>query len=167
MLGLHILVAVGIAAFANALDPLGIVGAFALVYLVLRLAGPFIQLGDYLKRLELGVCFMLWFALEIVRASIDVAKLVVAKQVSPSPAVIKLRLEEGREDVATLIGLLLTLTPGTMALDYDPKTSEMYVHALDARSVDKVEEGIRELERRLLEWMRPERGGRVAGDERT
>lgn len=124
-------------------------------------------MGHYLTRLELGVRFVAWFALEVVRASIDVAKLVVSRQVSPSPAVIKMRLEDGREDVATLIGLLLTLTPGTMALDYDPETSEMYIHALDARSAEKVESGIRELEHRLLEWMNPERGGRAVGEEQA
>ncbi|MFN3984003.1 MAG: Na+/H+ antiporter subunit E [Rhodocyclaceae bacterium] len=167
MLGLHILIAVGIAAFANALDPLGIVGAFVLVYLVLKLGARLISVGNYLRRLELGVGFAVWFALEIVRASIDVARLVVSARVQPSPAVIKLCLEDRREGVATLIGLLLTLTPGTMALDYDPDTGEMYIHALDAASADKVELGIRELERRLLDWMNPERAARAATEERV
>jgi len=157
MLGIHILLAVGIAAFADALVPMGIVGAFVLVYLVLRLGAPLIRTGNYLKRLELGFGFILWFALEIVKASVDVARIVTARKVSPSPAVIKLRLEDRREGVATLIGLLLTLTPGTMALDYDPDSGEMAIHALNANSVEEVEKGIRELERRLLDWMHPER----------
>ena len=165
MLGLHILVAVGIAAFANALNPMGIVGAFVLVYLVLRLGARLIQVGTYLTRLELGVGFACWFAMEIVKASVDVARLVVASKVSPSPAVIKMTLEDKREGVATMIGLLLTLTPGTMALDYVPETGELYIHALDAESAEKVELGIRELERRLLDWMHPERlAGAHAGE---
>lgn len=165
MLGLHILIAVGIAAFANALDPLGIVGAFLLVYLVLRVGARLIRTGHYLRRLELGIAFAIWFALEIVRASIDVARLVVARKVSPSPAIIKMRLEDPREGVATVIGLLLTLTPGTMALDYVPESGELYIHALDAESAEKVEGGIRELERRLLDWMHPERLDAAAGEE--
>lgn len=157
MLGIHILLAVGIAAFANALDPMGIVGAFVLVYLVLKLGARLIRTGNYLKRLELGIGFIAWFAAEIVKASVDVARIVVASKVAPSPAVITMRLEDRREGVATLIGLLLTLTPGTMALDYDSETGEMAIHALNATSVEEVERGIRELEKRLLDWMHPER----------
>ncbi|HRQ58180.1 MAG TPA: Na+/H+ antiporter subunit E [Azoarcus taiwanensis] len=165
MLGIHILLAVGIAAFANALDPMGIVGAFVLVYLVLKLGARLIRTGSYLKRLELGIGFVAWFAAEIVKASLDVARIVVASKVTPSPAVITMRLEDKREGVATLIGLLLTLTPGTMALDYDPDSGEMAIHALNATSVEEVERGIRELERRLLDWMHPERLAAAEADE--
>lgn len=157
MLGIHILLAVGIAAFANALDPMGVVGAFVLVYLVLKIGKRLIHTGSYMTRLELGMGFVGWFVLEIFKASIDVARVVVASKVSPSPAVMRIRLEEKGEGVATMIGLLLTLTPGTMALDYDPDNGDMIIHVLDAQSAEKVESGIRELERRLLDWMRPER----------
>lgn len=157
MLGLHMLLAVGIAAFANALGPLGIVGAFGLVYVILKLGSRLIHVGNYVTRLELGSRFMLWFALEVVKASIDVARLVVAGKVRTSPAVLRVTLEDRREGIATLIGLLLTLTPGTMALEYEPVSGVMYVHALDADSADKVEHGLREIERRLLDWMYPER----------
>lgn len=165
MLGIHILLSVGIAAFANALDPMGIVGAFLLVYLVLKLSARLIRTGNYLKRLELGIGFITWFATEIVKASLDVARIVVASKVAPSPAVITMRLEDRREGVVTLIGLLLTLTPGTMALDYDTETGEMSIHVLNATSVEAVERGIRELERRLLDWMYPDRLTAAAADE--
>lgn len=157
MLGIHILIAVGIAAFANALDPMGIVGAFVLVYLVLKLGERLVLTGGYLTRLELGMRFVGWFAVEIVKASMDVARVVLSSPMVASPAVIKMRLEDPREGVATLIGLLLTLTPGTMALDYEPETGDMIIHVLDAESAERVESSIRELERRLLDWMRPER----------
>ncbi len=157
MLGLHILLAVGIAAFANALDPMGIVGAFVLVYLVLKLGARLIRVGDYVQRLELGTRFVAWFALEIVKASIGVARLVVAGQVRTSPAIVRVTLEDRREGVATLVGLLLTLTPGTMALEYEPDTGVLFIHALDTDSVERVEHGVREIERRLLDWMHPER----------
>jgi multicomponent Na+:H+ antiporter subunit E len=157
MLGMHILLAVGIAAFANALNPIGIVGAFVLVYLVLKLGARLIRVGNYVKKLELGTAFVTWFAVEIVKASIDVARIVIARKVETSPAVVPIVLEDRREGPATLVGLLLTLTPGTMALEYEPDSGVMYVHALDADSVDKVEHGVREIERRLLDWMYPER----------
>ncbi len=157
MFALHILVSVGIAAFANALNPMGILGAFVLVYLVLKLGESLILTGSYMRRLELGVQFVVWFAREIVLASVDVARIVIARKVNPSPAITRMRLEDRREEVVTLIGLLLTLTPGTMALDYDTESGEMIIHALNAESADEVERGVREIERRLLDWMNPER----------
>jgi multicomponent Na+:H+ antiporter subunit E len=160
MLGLHILLAASIAAFADALSPLGVVGAFVLVYLVMKFGARLIRVDRYVQRVELGTAFVFWFSFEIFRASVDVARLVVAGRVRTSPAVVPVQLEERSEGVATLVGLLLTLTPGTMALEYEPQTGVMYIHALDTDSVEKVEAGVRQIESRLLAWIDPDRLGR-------
>ena len=55
--------------------------------------------------------------------------------------------------IATLLGCLLTLTPGTVAIDYLPEAGLMYIHALDADDAGEVEAGVREIERRLLRWL--------------
>ena len=59
MLGLHILLAVGLAAFADALSPLGVVAAFLVIYVALRLAIDLLGIRRYLRRLELGTTFTL------------------------------------------------------------------------------------------------------------
>ena len=51
MLGLHILLAVGLAAFADALSPLGVVAAFLVIYVALRLAIDLLGIRRYLRRL--------------------------------------------------------------------------------------------------------------------
>ncbi len=153
MLGIHILLAVGLAAFADALSPLGVLAAFLLSYGALRLAIDLIGIRRYLRRLELGTAFAFWFLGEVFRASIDVARVVLGRQVAPQPAVVRMRLARRDERFATLLGCLLTLTPGTMALDYAPDSGVMYIHALDARDADAVEAGVRAIERRLLRWI--------------
>lgn len=153
MLGLHILLAAGLAAFSNALSPLGVLGAFVLIYLVLKLGAPVTGLETYVKRVELGTRFIVWFAIEIVKASLDVARLVLARRVTTAPAVVRVTLKRRDETLATLIGCLLTLTPGTMALEYEPDTSVLFVHALDADSQSRVELAVREIETRLLAWI--------------
>lgn len=153
MLGVHILLAVGLAAFADALSPLGVLAAFLLSYGALRLAIDLLGIRRYLRRLELGTAFAFWFLGEVLRASIDVARVVLGRQVAPQPAVVRLRLARRDERFATLLGCLLTLTPGTMALDYAPDSGVMYIHALDARDADAVEAGVRAIERRLLGWI--------------
>jgi|GEM_PF-684967 len=153
MLGLHFLLAVALAAFADTLSIAGVVTAFVLIYLVLKLSAGLLGMSGYMRRMDLGMRFVLWYIWEVVRASLDVARVVFAKDCEPSPAIIKMKLRRHDERIATLIGALLTLTPGTMALEYEPETAEMYIHVLDATSSETAEAGIREIEARLLEWM--------------
>ena len=153
MLGLHILLAVGLAAFADALSPLGVVAAFVVIYVALRLAIDLLGIRRYLRRLELGTAFSLWFVAEVFKASLDVARIVLGRKVSPQPAVIALRLARPDDRIATLLGCLLTLTPGTMALEYLPESGLMYIHAIDAKEAAAVEAGVRAIESRLLRWI--------------
>lgn len=153
MLGLHFLLAVALAAFSNALSIAGVLVAFVLIYLVLKLSAGLLGMRGYIRRLDLGVRFVFWYTWEVVRASVDVARVVFAKNCEPAPAIIKMRFRSDDERLATLIGCLLTLTPGTMALEYDAERAEMYIHVLDATSADEVEAGVREIESRLMEWM--------------
>ena len=153
MLGLHLLLAVGLAAYADALRPLGVFAAFVAVYLALRLAIDLLGIRRYLRRLELGTTFTLWFVAEIFKASLDVARIVLGRKVAPQPAVIVLRLARPDDRIATLLGCLLTLTPGTMALEYLPESGLMYIHAIDAKEAAAVEAGVRAIESRLLRWI--------------
>ena len=153
MLGLHLLLAVGLAAYADALRPLGVFAAFVAVYLALRLAIDLLGIRRYLRRLELGTAFALWFVGEIFRASVGVARIVLGREVAPQPAVVAMRLARRDERFATLLGCLLTLTPGTMALEYLPESGLMYIHAIDAKEAAAVEAGVRAIERRLLRWI--------------
>ena len=153
MLGLHILLAVGLAAFADALSPLGVVAAFLIIYVALRLAIDLLGIRRYLGRLELGITFTLWFVAEVFKGSLGVARVGLGRKVAPQPAVIVLRLARPDDRIATLLGCLLTLTPGTMALEYLPESGLMYIHAIDAKDAAAVEAGVRAIERRLLRWI--------------
>lgn len=159
MLGLHLLLAVALAAFADMLSPLGVLGAFALVHLVLRAGKSLFGVRGYVVRLEGGLRFAAWYLLEIVRASLQVARIVLRRKVSASPAVVAVRLETRDERFVTLIAALITLTPGTLALDYDVATGTLFVHALHAKTAEEVEQAVGDLEERLLDWAASEGGG--------
>lgn len=153
MLGIHLLLAVVLAAFSDGLSPLGVLVAAIVVYLFLKLGSGMMGIRRYVRRVELGTGFLFWFALEVVKASVDVARVVFALKRQPRPAIVPIALTRRDERIATLVGCLLTLTPGTMAMEYDTDSGLMYVHALDAESVGEVESGVREIERRLLAWI--------------
>lgn len=153
MFGLHVLLAASLAAFADALSPLGVVLSFFGIHLLLSLGAGFLGLKAYVERVRLGTRFIGWFLVEILKASLDVARVVLGARVRPEPAILSLSLARRDDRIATLIGGLLTLTPGTLALDYDAARGVMLVHVLDARSADAVEAGIRGIESRLLRWI--------------
>lgn len=153
MFGMHLLLAFALAAFSNALTPMGVMVSTILIYLVLKMGAGLMGMRGYVRRLELGVGFAFWFAWEIIRASLDVARVVFGLNRSPNPAIVAIQLRRQDDRYATLVGCLLTLTPGTMALEYESESGLMYVHALDATTIETVETGIREIEARLLAWV--------------
>jgi multicomponent Na+:H+ antiporter subunit E len=153
MLGLHLLLAVGLAAFADGLSPLGVATAFVLIYVLLRLSSRLLGMRAYVLRLELGARFIGWFMVEVLKASLDVARLVLGRRVAITPAVVRVTLVRRDERVATLLACLLTLTPGTLALHYSADEGVLYVHALDTDSAAAVEDGVRRIEARLLAWL--------------
>lgn len=153
MAALHALLALGLAAFADTLTPLGVLVAFALVHAVIRTSADLFGMRGYVIRIELGIGFLLWFIVQVFMASAGVARLVLARRVHPRPAVVAVRLQRADDRLATVLGCLLTLTPGTLALDYDPTAGLLYVHVLDADSVREVETAVRRIEDRLLAWI--------------
>lgn len=128
--------------------------AFALLYLLARLLGLAVaRLRSYARSLEHGVSFCLWFIAQVFIATYHVAKLVLARRVEVEPAVLAYPVMRREADKVALFSILLTLPPGTLALDYDPEQGLLYIHALDARRREDVTDILVELERRLLAWL--------------
>jgi multicomponent Na+:H+ antiporter subunit E len=163
VLALHLLLAFGMAAFAGSFSPMGVLFAFFLVYLVFKVGGRMARTGAHARRVERGTVFVFWFVLEVFKASFDVARLVTAWRVDATPGIVPVRLAVQKDWVATLVGMLLTLTPGTMAMEYDSRAGLLYIHVLDAESADTVDAAVRRIETRLLAWLDPAAG--AAGEE--
>jgi multicomponent Na+:H+ antiporter subunit E len=128
--------------------------AFALLYLLARALGLAVaRLRRYSRSLEHGISFCLWFIAQVFLATYQVARLVLARRVDVEPAILAYPVARREMDKVTLLGTLLTLTPGTLALDYDQAQGLLYIHALDARRREDVTDTLVELERRLLAWL--------------
>jgi multicomponent K+:H+ antiporter subunit E len=68
---------------------------------------------------------------DIVLANIEVARLVVGPLDKLSPAFIEVPLDAKDPFVATLLGSIITLTPGTVTIDIDRDRNIILVHALN------------------------------------
>ncbi|MDO9625383.1 MAG: Na+/H+ antiporter subunit E [Pseudomonas sp.] len=159
---LHLLLSLALAALAGQLHGWGALSAFALLYLLCKLAWLSPRLRQYARRVEHGSRFIPWFIGQVLLASLQVARLVLARRVAVEPAIVAVRLRNRDANMVTLIGCLLTLTPGTLALDYRAADGTLFIHALDARQQLEVESLVRDLEDRLLHWLVP-----TASGERT
>lgn len=152
---LHLLLSLALAALVGQLHGWGALSTFALLYLLCKLIWPSARLRQYARRVELGSRFILWFIGQVFLASLQVARLILARQVAVEPAIVAVRLHSQNANIVTLIGCLLTLTPGTLALDYRAADGTLFIHALDARQQMEVESMVRDLESRLLHWLEP------------
>jgi multicomponent Na+:H+ antiporter subunit E len=91
------------------------------------------------------VGYWLWLAREVVKSSLDVARIVLSPSLPISPRVVVVKAScEDPVDQAILANSI-TLTPGTLALDVHE--GEITVHALTTRGADELMKG--EMDRRV------------------
>jgi multicomponent Na+:H+ antiporter subunit E len=160
MVYLHVLLATLMATALAVLSPLYWLAAFAALYPLFRLFGLFHRASRlYALRIEAGLIFVPWFTWQVFSASFGVAKIVLSPRYQIESAVVRVPLHTRDKRLITLLGCLLTLTPGTLALDFRSRTGDMYVHVLDTRSVESVVKAIGDIERRLMRWVQPLGGG--------
>jgi multicomponent Na+:H+ antiporter subunit E len=151
MLLLNLLLALIWVALTGQFDPLNFVAGFLISYLLLRLVQQPGDPLDYFKKAVVVFRFMLFYLWELMLANLRVALTVLSPSLSITPAVVAIPLAARSEQAISLLGNLITLTPGTLTLDVATDCSVMYVHTMYARDIDKVRLDIKKLEARVLE----------------
>ncbi len=150
----HAIAAAVLAWLVIDLNPLTwLLAVIALYPLIRLLALVNTRVKVYAMRFEAGVLFVPWFAWKIFGASWDVARIVLNPQYKVSPAVVTVSLNTEDKRLITVLACLVTLTPGTLALDYRGRL--LYIHVLDTASVDSVQQAMAEIETRVLAWVYP------------
>jgi len=83
------------------------------------------------------------FTWELLTANLDVAYRVLAPSMPIEPDVIEIPLRVESDMAITTIANSITLTPGTLTMDYDAEANSLYVHAIAGRDREVVVEPIR------------------------
>ena len=84
--------------------------------------------------------FLAFFALDLVRASLQVARQVLSPRMELRSAVVAIPARSASDHLLTLLANAISLTPGTLTLEVDRARSTLYVHVLDVgRGPDAVE----------------------------
>jgi multicomponent Na+:H+ antiporter subunit E len=108
----------------------------------------------FLRRLPHLAVFLVTFAVDIVLANLRVAFEVITPGYAMRVAIVRVPTATRTPLEATVLANVITMTPGTLTLEVDPDTYDLYVHGLYVDSIDDFRAQIATIERRLLKAMR-------------
>lgn len=123
--------------------PLMLAIGLASCVLVVWLTRRFETIDHESVPLHLGVgifAYWGWLIKEIVVSSLQVTRIILAREMPISPTVIKVKAKARGEVREVLFGNSITLTPGTLTTDID-EHGELTVHALTQEGADGVLNG--------------------------
>jgi multicomponent Na+:H+ antiporter subunit E len=121
-----------------------------LAYVGRRFYRPVTGLDASLRPLPYAAMYLATFVWELLTANVDVAYRVLAPSMPINPAVVEVPLRIESDLAITTIANSITLTPGTLTMDYDPEQNALYVHSIDGTDRDAIVEPSRRWEDYLL-----------------
>ena len=151
----NLLLALGWVAMSGNFDIVNLLVGFAFGYLVLYLLQRVIGRSRYFTRTFGLVRFVGFYSVEVVRANVRVAHDVVTPSYRVKPGIVAVPLDARTAAEITLLSNLITMTPGSLAVDVADDRSVIYVHSMFLDDPDELRRQIKEdLERRVLELLR-------------
>ena len=127
----------------------GMVSVLLVVYICRRM-GTLDREGHPVHLIMGAFRYWPWLVKEIVKANIDVARIVLSRDPPISPTVATLRASQRSVEGRVTYANSITLTPGTVTIRVDDE--EVEVHALTHAGIEALETG--EMDRRVTEMER-------------
>jgi multisubunit Na+/H+ antiporter MnhE subunit len=88
------------------------------------------------SRLLTALVLVLRFLGQLVVAGIATARVILTGARGLDPAIVRMPYQDLDELGVTVLGCLISLTPGTTTIDIDTKRSELVLHLLDTAAKD-------------------------------
>ncbi len=131
-------------------------GSFIFGYLIgvliLFLLRRFLVFEFYLKRVWAIIKLIVLFFVELIKANIDVLKIVISPRLTNKPGIVAVETRLDTKLEITLLAALISLTPGTTSMDFSPDGKTIYVHSLHVPDKEEMIEKIRNtFERAIME----------------
>ena len=121
-------------------DPQELIAGLVVSILVSLIAGQFLLTTEKQKhlvhRIFAAILYFFKFLWEMIKANIHVAYLVLHPNLPIKPGIVKIKTKLTKDAAITVLTNSITLTPGTLTVDVNPKKSEIYVHWIDVHSQD-------------------------------
>lgn len=128
----------------------GVTVGLPVAYVFRRLYEEEIDVAQSLTGIPYVLLYALVFVKEIMVANVDMTYRVLSPGIPLEPQVILIPLRVETALGITTIANSISVTPGTVTLDYDPDENAVYVHAIDGRDPNAIVEPIRQWENYAL-----------------
>lgn len=119
-----------------------VVGALVAVVVASLTSKNFTGLGlgyFHPRRVAYFIVFFIVFIKEMVKANLNMARIVLSPSLPVRPGIVEIETGLKQPSAKLLLGNAITLTPGTMTLDYDGDRA--YIHWVDVKSEDPKKAG--------------------------
>jgi multicomponent Na+:H+ antiporter subunit E len=143
----------------------GFVFSFAIVALVQRTLGQGVyplrrrrdlppESRNYALRTWHLFSFLIYGFWSIIKANIDVARVVLSPRMNIKPGFVAVPLDIESDVGITILANIITLTPGTVTIDVASDRKQLYIHALNVGDPDALRHDIKhDFERRIREFI--------------
>ncbi|WP_435078174.1 Na+/H+ antiporter subunit E [Halococcus sp. AFM35] len=122
---------------------IGLAVGVPLAYVFRRFyAGEFALTGTA-RVVPAAIAYLLVFGKELIVANLDVVYRVLSPSLPIDPDVVAIPLRVESDPAITTIANSITLTPGTLTMDYNAETNTLYVHGITGRNYAAVNDPIR------------------------
>ncbi|WP_332633446.1 Na+/H+ antiporter subunit E [Halalkalibacter flavus] len=149
---LNIVIALIWAFLQNSYTGVDFLVGYVIGILILYVLRRFLQFDFYFRRVWAFIKLTLLFFKELILANIDVIKIVLSPKLNIKPGIVAVPTKLETEWELTLLASLISLTPGTLSMDFSDDNKYIYIHAIH---VPDKEEMIRQIhntfERAILE----------------
>lgn len=96
--------------------------------------------GFPLEKLPRAAVYMPWLAVQIVRASLNVSRLILDPRLPISPSMVRVKAEQPTAVGLTAFANSITLTPGTISVEVSEQTRHIWVHAITREGAEAMPE---------------------------
>ncbi|SRR6056297_80959 len=109
----------------------------------------------YFKKIPQTISFFFYFIYELWKANLLVAYDVITPKFHMSPGIVAIPLSANTDLEITLLANVITMTPGTLAVDVSDDDKYLFVHSMYIKSKEDFIHSVKNgFERRLLEITR-------------
>ena len=107
---------------------------------------------NYFRVLLVVIVFIPVFFYEVLVAALKVSRHVIEKKPSFCPGIVKVKTKLTNITAITILANLITLTPGTLTLDFDIAERAYYIHWIDVKTREEAE-ARKEIIERFERWL--------------
>lgn len=128
---------------------------FVVSYIVLWWLQPLLGPTAYFQKFPRAIGFAGLFVWELVKSNLRVAWDVVTPSAYRSPAIVAVPLDVTTDAEISLLGILLTLTPGSLTIDVSDDRRVLYVHSMFVDDPESFRQSVKNtFEKQIIELFR-------------